>query len=307
MNGSSRDVRGYAPEYDAEPVRLLAGGGSVYERRLLESAELDVMPDATPERLARALAPGMAAAAGIAVGVSAARGLGERAGLTRWGSRRWVRLGGLGGLGVIAALLAGSPSAPSPGVPPPDAAAPEPVRAAPAVEPEREAKPASLPASTPPAPPAVPTARELEAAPLERLRSGRSRAVTAAPAAPRRQASQSTPTADGLLEEVRLLERVRSALRAGKLDTARGLLEEYRARFARGELVFEAHLLDAERASAAGDGARARLLARELLVRPGAARYRPRLERLLRTEPTREHAEGSVRRGADMDARRSNP
>ena len=49
MNGSSRDDLGYEPGHAAEPVRLLAGGGSVYERRLLESAELDVMPSTTPD------------------------------------------------------------------------------------------------------------------------------------------------------------------------------------------------------------------------------------------------------------------
>src|SRR5262245_26926563 len=93
MNGNSpRDIREDTPGEGAEPVRLLACAGRAYPRRLLESADLDVMPSATPERLARALA---------------------EPGVQRLQTRRWARLGsigGLGGLGLVAVLLAGRPS-----------------------------------------------------------------------------------------------------------------------------------------------------------------------------------------------------
>ena len=300
MNGRPRDIPGYI----AEPVRLLAGGGSTYERRLLESADLDVMPSATPERLARAL---------DAPEVIAALDLGARAGATRWGSRGWVRLGaagGLAGLGLIAAsvaaLLAGEPTTPlpaetgpsMPNVPPAMVAAP--VELPPSVS-------SPEPLAAPPVEPAVESPSRAAAPETPRLPArARTSAAAASPAAPRRPGTPA-PAGDGLLEEVRLLERVRASLRAGQSGPARRLLEEYRARFAHGELAFEADLLEAERAHADGDGAGARLLARQLLARPGAARHRARLTRLLSAEPSPAHDEGSVRSPAHMDARRSNP
>jgi hypothetical protein len=111
-----------------------------------------------------------------------------------------------------------------------------------------------------------------------------------------------------LLAEVRLLESARDALRAGHPAAARRSLDEYRARFGHGELGFEADLLEAEWATSAGEPRRARALAEALLARPGAARYRERLERLLkRTPPAAAQTPGSDAASTHMDRRRSNP
>lgn len=278
----------------AEPVRLLQGGGSAHERRLLESAALDEMPSSTPERLARALAqPG-------ALGPV---------------PRRWTRLkavgglGGLGGLGVVALFAFGAPGNGAPAAPtslPGVSTAPAPAAAPEAAAPEGTRLDARQGPDIPnhdalshSAEPSV-VAEPVLAAPLPARASSEQRAR------PARQEQAAAPGA-GLVDEVRFLERARAALRAGRTAAAEWALADYRARFAHGEMAFEAELLEAERASADGDAARAAAIAGALLGQPGAARYEARLARLLQASRTNAAGEGSDQRGANMDGRRSNP
>jgi hypothetical protein len=82
----------------------------------------------------------------------------------------------------------------------------------------------------------------------------------------------------GLREELRALEAVQSAVRAGRGSEARRGLEDYARRFPEGELRLEAELLGLDVSLVRGERRQARERALELLKRPEAARYRERLQ-----------------------------
>jgi hypothetical protein len=242
------------PSSDLEPERLLAGGGSASERILLESADLDVMPSATARRLARALAvpplkshprpapaptrPPLRLVKGLLVGVVGA--------VIGVGMRAWLT----SAAGV--AIVASAPATPSARV-----------EASAGVGVAVDAVP---PAST--TKPDVPRPQTSGVGPA--TASARPRALPPPPLASR--------AGSGLLEEARLLEKARSALRAGQGNVAERALADYHTRFARGELELEAQLLDVELLLARGEDQRALSLARQLATRGDATRYRPRLE-----------------------------
>jgi hypothetical protein len=281
-----------------EPVRLIAGGGSASERRLLEAASRDVMPPGTTERLDQALSDWAALPDARASGLAAVRSGPQ---LVRWGI-----IGGLGALAIVSGMLAhdGQPSAHD--VSAPTSAAP--VAAAPAPMTERlppaaTAHGLALAVQTPPSPS---TKGESRHAPQPRpstssVDTGR----------PERARTNGARSPGNLLEEARRLDAVRAALGAGDGPAASRELAEYRARFARGELRLEADVLETDLLLLGGEPERARLLATSLLARPDAGRYRQRLERLLqRTQPQRSsqqhtsEAAGSNRASAHMDERR---
>lgn len=85
--------------------------------------------------------------------------------------------------------------------------------------------------------------------------------------------------------ELRALERSQRALAQGSSSEAQQALDDYTARFPQGELAMEAELLQIDVLVARGERQRARELARELALRPQAARYRERLQMLLRRAP----------------------
>jgi hypothetical protein len=266
-----------SPSEQLEPVRLIAGGGTARERRLLEAAAGDVMPPGTPERLELALSAWAALPAGQ--GSEPARSaLGARLG-------RWGIVGGLGGLAMVAWMLGRRPDAVAPEVSSPTA----PVRVTPvAVTPEPTAQP-TTPAVTM-AQPAPPTASPGRVAPvLEAKPSRRTRGAASHPSRPAAstagatlgQRPNPTDSRGNLLEEARRLDAVRSVLDAHDGPMARRELAEYRARFPRGELALEADVLEADLLLLAGEPERARTLANAVLARPDAGRYRQRLEQLL--------------------------
>jgi hypothetical protein len=282
-----------SPSEPHGPVRLIAGGGSARERRLLEAALEDGMPPGTQERIEQALS---AWAASPSSGAGGLGGVARRLG--RWGIIR-----GLGGLAVVGSLLApgSQPVADAPSA----SVAWAPVTAAAVAPAPLPSASASAPvAVTLPAPP-----RRISGAAKHRAPPRTSRSV--------RRTAERDPT-DGvsshgnLLEEARRLEAVRSALGAGNGPAARRELMEYRARFVRGELRLEADVLEAELLLSAGELERARVLATALLARPDAGRYRQRLERLLRQAPPSERraspepasSAGSNRTSTNMDERR---
>jgi hypothetical protein len=107
--------------------------------------------------------------------------------------------------------------------------------------------------------------------------------------------------ARGLLEEVRFLEEVSALLKAEQSERAARALTRYERRYPEGELAIEAALLRVELALAQGERSRGLQLARELLARPAASRYRARLSRLL-GEPTRPTEAAREIPGSNSDA-----
>jgi hypothetical protein len=263
-----------------EPVRLLAGAGGAFERRLLASAAEDAMPAAALQQLAQALH----------VPSSALPTLGAELQRTAW-LGKYLALAGLGALGVVASVVASggrvTPArtepvaiaavvAPAP-TPAPEAVSPAEVSRAEVSRAEvsraevsraevsrAEVSRAEVPridvAQTEPARPKIATPR--------------SRASAHAAAQPRRS------TAQGLRAELQALEAVQSALRAQHAERAADALAAYSRRFPAGELEREAELLGVDIALARGDRQLARARARELLSKPDGARYRERLDAL---------------------------
>lgn len=261
---------------DPAPVRLLAGGGTEYERRLLEAAELDVMPAGTSERLAHALAArGDAGARAVerAPGVlgATAASLGARL-------ARLVVIGGLGGAAAIGLLRweRGSVGGPSLATAPSAVSAPETPRAPAEVVASPEAPPAPPAAPAPHAPP-TPARVVPGAEPAPRRALERALASSPPPLAPPEPGSRG-----GLLEEVRLLDAARAALRGGHGEQARTVLDTYHQRFERGELRLEADVLEADLLLFQGHADGARLLVRKLQAKSGTERYRARLAQIER-------------------------
>ena len=302
-----------ATEAELGPPRLLEGGGSDQEQRLLESAVLDVMPDAVGARLAEALcvpplpagsspvagalpAAGSASAGSIE-SVSSAGSLGAK-GLGRLG--RLGALGSVGGLGALAVAgawwFASTDPAPARGRPEVPLAVTsdaqiesEATETATAtggsVEPARKAPEDAVVASRATLSPRAPS-RTLE------------RRVTRQASNPER-AGIPVDRGSGLIEEVRLLEQARGALRSGSPDAAEQALAEHRARFARGELALEAELLQVDLLLARGEREAALARARALVARPGAGRYRERLQALLERATSQQTASGRPASGAE--------
>jgi hypothetical protein len=84
-----------------------------------------------------------------------------------------------------------------------------------------------------------------------------------------------------LLEEVRALDSVRSALRAGDTLAAAQQLEDYQRRYPRGVLKLESDVVAVDLALAEGRRENAEARAEALLSRPGSQRYAERLRRAL--------------------------
>jgi hypothetical protein len=245
-----------------EPVRLLAGASTPFERRLLASAAQDAMPAAALQHLAQALHVPSSAVPALSAELQRTAWLGKVAALA-----------GLGALGVIAAVVASS------GHPAPAGAAAAPVAAVVAPTPEVVSPEVVSPA-------AVSLA---EAPPAEAPRNDVAQTEPAQPrvATPGPRASARTVTAaarrseaQGLRAELQALEAVQSALRAQHPDLAADALAAYSRRFPAGELEREAELLGVDVALARGDRELARARARELLSKPDGARYRERLDAL---------------------------
>jgi hypothetical protein len=249
-------------ESTLEPVRLLAGAGGAFERRLLASAAEDAMPPAALQQLAQALH----------VPSSALPRLGAELQRTAW-LGKYAALAGLGALGVIAAVTAsGGRVTPARTEAVAVAAV---VAPAPAPAPEAVAL-AELPrAELPPADaPRIEVAHTEPSPPKSATRRPRASAHVAAQPQPQRSEAQ------GLRAELQALEAVQNALRIGHAQRAADALAAYSRRFPAGELEREAELLGVDIALARGDRELARARARELLAKPDGARYRERLEAL---------------------------
>jgi hypothetical protein len=246
-----------------EPVRLLAGGGSAFEQRLLGSTRGDHMPATSRQQLARALnVPSAAVPPGPLHALL--------------GSLRFGKHGAIVGAGAVALLAAWGAQRrqTTPVVPMRQSVAwvtPAVAEAVQGVElaPGSAEKAAAVEAAVTPDEPAERAAPSPAVAPTST--GSRQRARVRAP-------SRAAASPAGLREELRALEDVQSALRAGHSSEARRRLDEYARRFPEGELRLEAELLGLDVSLVRGERKQTRERARQLLARPEAARYRERLE-----------------------------
>ena len=115
-----------------------------------------------------------------------------------------------------------------------------------------------------------------------RARERASVARRSLPAATASAGEPRPPTSEGLIEEVRQLDRARGDLDAARFSLALAVLDDYDRRFPRGQLALEAAVLRASTLEKMGHREAARALARRLSTQPGNARYRAELERLTR-------------------------
>ena len=262
------------------PARLAEGGGTDYERQLLASARLDAVPVASEERVhaaLRASASGGAPLRGEGNGGAAASAV-----------RPWAI--GIVGAGVVGALVASYWPQPSE---PMSERAPQSIAAGNVADRSMaagEIAESGVPTTTPDpvsvvAPPPdgaqteKPSAAKAPAPKANRTRPKTLEARGTTPAltpAPRAQS-----TGASLAAEVRSIERIQTLLGWGQSEDASRALAGYRREFPRGELVLEADLLEVDVALARGERDTARRLARTLLERPEASRYRARLGELL--------------------------
>jgi hypothetical protein len=249
------------------PQRLLEGGGTDYERQLLAASDGYEPSAAAAARVAAALrcAP---AAARIAPLIP------RPASPTAAGRLLKPGLGLVGG-GLLAALIAsqwpeqrGTPGAPN---------------LAPIVAPAPEFAASSAPPDTQLPEPRLSEPRLLDTKQQRPKTQPATNVARRPPPVSKPLAARAQLGATDLAAEMRAIENVQTLLGWGQAQQAEAALRDYRASFPHGELALEADLLNVDVALAQGDLARARALARDLLERPGASRYRARLSSLLET------------------------
>jgi hypothetical protein len=244
----------------AGPPRLLAGG-TAFEQSLLQSAHSEPVPDAALRRIARSLNAPLATCAapsGVANGLS-----------------RWVTAGVLGGLGLVAPLIASHWRL---------------VPEQPALQARLDPAPDQWPLSVTDSPPprtATQTVTVEPSAPRSMRRASppeprrqRHRAVSA-----RRDAADTARPSlpdRSLRAELRALEAIQQSLAAGRAADGARALDRYHEQFPGGELALEAELLGVDVALGTGQKQLARARAAALLARGDGARYRDRLNALLK-------------------------
>jgi hypothetical protein len=267
------------------PARSLAEDGTDFERRLLASARGDGISAAARDRLARALNVPSAAPTGTIVHASRAKWRAVSSSAVRWSVCGLV---GAAAAAIGAQRWSSEPAPTEAESAPVEVSAPAPaapVLATPAALQAREA--ALLPPEHTSPLPTVP----LQSMPVPAVSvtkggaagyaSARATAMRAVP----RGASPPAPAAGssqehGLRAEVRAVEAIQQALRAGRASDAERGLDDYSRRFPRGELAIEAELLRIDLELSRGDRVSASARARALIALPSAGRYRERLEAL---------------------------
>jgi hypothetical protein len=256
------------------PARTLAEVGTGFERRLLAAARGDGIPAAARDRLARVLSVPLPASPVTPAARVKWAGVSSRA--ARWSV-----------VGVVGAAAAAMGAQQWLGETAPTGSAPA------RIEGSALVAAAPVAAAPVPPPPAASSVREAALPPREiRPPAPSTKASAVGPAsssvAPRR--ASPAPSADdsgverGLRAELRAVEAIQKALRAGRADDAERRLDDYSRRFPRGELAIEAELLRIDLDVARGDHVRARERAQALIARPAAGRYRERLEALMQRD-----------------------
>lgn len=276
------------PRAELAPLRMVDGGTSERERRLIASARLDRVPSAAKVRVAAALAGVLERHEEHSAPPRELERATRSDTLVRLGTR-WGVVGAVAaGAVALSVWLQATPAQKSSVrstarelVLESKATSKDPDRGD---RPEVAASPTSLPSAdrSESNPEAGAAAEPDRKAPPRPDPSGRQRAKAGAPRA------HVMPVESGLLAEVRALEAVSSALGAGRTEHAARELDAYRRRFTRAELSIEAEVLAIQIAVARGQDEAASAAALQLLARPEAQHYRARVRALLdhqRTPP----------------------
>jgi TolA-binding protein len=267
----------------SEPRRLLADPeATTFERDLLESWSSEAP---SPAARARALAlAGLAAGAVTATATAAATST-SAAGAAA-AAPKVVAAAGLSGatkLGILGAMVLASAVMSAVIVRSSHEAAPVPSAYAPSAPAPSAYEPAKVPAPVAPPvtePPSV-ALSDLPAAPSVEV------PAAAAPSSARAQASASAhaDTPSSLSEEIASFDRARSALEAGELDRALGLVDAYEKRFPAGTFVQEAEVLRVKALAAKGDRAGARRAGERFLSAHPTSPHAPRIRAILDSSP----------------------
>lgn len=243
-----------------------------FERELLGSARTDRVPHGARERVATRLGLLGGAAAVAAVERNAPAGAGA---LTK------PALLGVAGVGVLGLVLwGGLPRAAEPAAAAPAAAVPSLVTPVAPLVPDVVAAP--MVAAPPPE--IIAPHGEEPTPPRAAMRSARPKNKPKRDVQHAASVSSSTTTprsSEGLLEEVKQLDRARGDLASDRSGLALAVLDDYGRRFPAGQLALEASVLRAKVLAAMGQSNDAQALARKLLARSDSARYRAELERVL--------------------------
>lgn len=283
MSTSLNSNRGAGSADPLAPLRYTDGGGTDFELQLLGAAIHDPAPAPSPERLTALLDRARGSRQDLARAGSAR----EHPGVTgangaAHGWKPWAA--GIVGASIIGAVVVSQwPT----GAVPAEASQPAMIVDAPARA-RDEAGP-GMELTGPPVDERAPVSSALEVAipQAEAVVGQRAR-----PEPRRRPASGAlTPTASPALEppsnlaaEVRAIESIQTLLGWGQARQAADAIAQYRRVFPAGELSLEADLLEIDVALARGDRRRGAELARALLERPAASRYRARLGQLIGAE-----------------------
>jgi hypothetical protein len=273
-----------------DPPRLL-GGGSAREQQLLQSARWDTAPGGARERMAAVLGPVLGNVLGNVPGnvpgdvpgpvpVLSSEGGSGRGELPRAVFTPRAALLGLAGAGIAAYLLASLLS--------PRAAVPQ-DRPEPQLAPLVDGQPVSsggrsAVVASPDLAEGAPVLQEPAPQRQHRVPSAKIDTANTGATPPQRGAGKRAAVAESagtLLEEVHLLDTIRSALRAGELPTAQRALAQYDRRFPSGELHNEKSVLALDLLLARGQQEPARARARQLLEQPGMQRYSARLRAIV--------------------------
>lgn len=234
-----------------QPPRLVDSAHSAFERELLRTAQADTASQESRTRVALALGVGSGSNGALPDSSLAASSDSLGVTLTQW----VVGIAGVAALGVAFQTTQPiSPPQPSP-------------------EPSGEILKVQTPAQ--PIPPPIVAPKFEPRASVKPPSSRAQRTKASKPRPPEKPSYR-------LIDEVHALDSVRSLLRADQLKNAWRELKRYRARFGEGKLTLEADILEVNLALSQGNRSDAEELANTLLHRPEAARYRSRLERLLK-------------------------
>jgi len=244
----------------ADPSRLLKGGASEFESRILSAGRRDAPSRHSRERILAGLGVGASLSTGAALTAKAATlGWYQRFGRLALGS---VGIGAVGGAAVWAGV---NLFAPAPAVDPGQVALNSPAPTAHVsapVNPVAETEPAARPGAVEDA--------SLNDAAKPATRSGL-----------RSHVAGVAPESSGLSEELSVLESARRALVGGDARRTLRLLDEYSHKFAKPRLNSEASVLRIEALVQSGNRARALELGREFLSRHAGSPYERRVRSLI--------------------------
>lgn len=259
-----------------EPRRLLSDpDASSFERDLLESWSSE---GPSPDARTRALTLVAGAVAGaVAATATATGGATSAAGATA--APKVVAGAGLSGaakIGVLGVMVLVSAIAGVTVLRSSRDAAPMPTPSV-ATEPAPAPAPTSVPALVPTIDPPSVSPADLPTAPSVALSAGSASPSTRAPGV----AAGHTEPPSSVTDEIAAFDRARSALEAGEIERAIGLLDAYERRFPAGTFAQEAEVLRVKALAAKGDRAGARRSGERFLAAHPTSPHAPRIRAIV--------------------------